>query len=46
MALSKTNLPDLSLRLFLQCAQASDKCGNEFETIAYEFITQVILFKY
>jgi len=42
-ALSRTNLPDLSLRLFLQCAIAADKCGQPFETIAYEFFTQAFL---
>jgi len=38
-ALSKTNLTEVSLRLFLQCAQAASKCGSAFETIAYEFVT-------
>jgi len=42
-AISRTNLPDLSLRLFLQCALAADKCGTPFETIAYEFFTQAFL---
>jgi len=42
-ALSRTNLPDLSLKLFLQCAQAANKCGTPFETIAYEFFTQAFL---
>jgi len=42
-ALAKTNLPDLSLRLFLQCAQAADLCGSAFETIAYEFLTQAFV---
>jgi vacuolar protein sorting-associated protein 35 len=43
-ALSETNLPELSLRLFLQCAQAANACGELFETIAYEFVTQVRFF--
>jgi len=42
-ALSRTNLPDISLRLFLQCAVAADKCGGDFETISYEFFTQAFL---
>jgi len=42
-ALSRTNLPDVSLRLFLQCAQAASKCGAPFETIAYEFVTQAFV---
>jgi len=42
-ALAKTNLTEPSLRLFLQCAQAASKCGNAFETIAYEFITQAFV---
>lgn len=37
-ALVKANHFDISLRLFLQCAQAADVC--QFETIAYEFMTQ------
>lgn len=42
-ALSRTNLPDLSLRLFLQCAQSSNRCGSDFETITYEFLTQALV---
>jgi len=42
-ALSRTNLPDASLKMFLQCAVAADKCGSSFETIAYEFFTQAFL---
>jgi len=42
-ALARTNLPDLSLRLFIQCAHAANKCGPNFETIAYEFITQAFV---
>ena len=42
-ALSRTNLPELSLRIFLQCAHAADKCGQAFETIAYEFFAQAFL---
>eukprot|EP01118_Nematostelium_gracile_P013563 TRINITY_DN5141_c0_g1_i5.p1 TRINITY_DN5141_c0_g1~~TRINITY_DN5141_c0_g1_i5.p1 ORF type:complete len:732 (+),score=221.45 TRINITY_DN5141_c0_g1_i5:76-2196(+) len=42
-ALSKTSLPEISLRLFLQAAQGSNICGSEFETITYEFITQSFL---
>jgi len=41
--LAKTQLPDLTLRLFLQAAQAANKCGDQFETIAYEFLTQAFL---
>ena len=41
-ALAKTNLTEASLRLFLQCAQAASRCGTPFETIAYEFIAQVM----
>lgn len=36
--LASNKLSDLSLRLFLQCAQAASRCS--FETIAYEFVTQ------
>jgi len=39
-ALARTNLPDLSLKLFIQCAHACNKCGAAFETIGYEFLTQ------
>lgn len=42
-ALSRTNLPEISLKLFLQCAQSANKCGAPFETIAYEFFTQAFL---
>ena len=34
--------PDLSLKLFLQCAQGADQC--DFKAIAYEFVSQVSLF--
>jgi len=38
-ALAGTNtLPELCLRLFLQCAQAASLC--DFERIAYQFLTQ------
>ncbi|KAJ5076025.1 vacuolar sorting protein [Anaeramoeba ignava] len=37
----KAILPEITLRLFLQAAQASSKCG--FEAITYEFMTQAIL---
>jgi len=40
-ALFKANHFEVSLRLFLQCAQAADVC--QFETIAYEFMTQSFL---
>lgn len=40
-ALVKAGHHEISLRLFLQCAQAADIC--EFETIAYEFVTQALL---
>ena len=33
------NMPELSLRLFLQGAMVADQIGNE--TIAYEFFSQV-----
>jgi len=42
-ALMKINLPEMSLRLFLQCAQSAGKCGTAFETIAYEFVTQAFV---
>jgi len=29
--------------LFLQCAQSANKCGDAFETITYEFLTQAFL---
>src|SRR5690554_2819265 len=35
------NVHEVSLRLFLQCAHAANKCGSAFETISYEFVTQV-----
>ena len=38
-ALAKAGQHEIALRLFLQCAQAADVCM--FETIAYEFLTQV-----
>eukprot|EP01119_Soliformovum_irregulare_P001205 TRINITY_DN10924_c1_g1_i1.p1 TRINITY_DN10924_c1_g1~~TRINITY_DN10924_c1_g1_i1.p1 ORF type:complete len:819 (+),score=306.82 TRINITY_DN10924_c1_g1_i1:210-2459(+) len=41
--LSKKASPELSLRLYLQCAQAANKCGAIFETIAYEFLTQAFM---
>ena len=34
-----SNAPNLALRLFLQCAQEANNC--QYETIAYEFVTQV-----
>jgi len=37
-AMASSGYPDLSLKLFLQCAQAADKC--EFNAIAYEFVSQ------
>jgi len=42
-ALAKTNLTEISLRLFLQCGQAASNCGSAFDTIAYEFITQAFV---
>jgi len=42
-ALSKSNYTDISLKLFLQCAQAASRCDSSFETIAYEFITQAFV---
>ena len=38
-ALAKSGQFEMAFKLFLQCAQAADVCN--FETIAYEFITQV-----
>jgi vacuolar protein sorting-associated protein 35 len=35
------NCPDMSLKLFLQCAMAADAC--DFEAIAYEFVTQAFI---
>ncbi len=42
-ALARANegAPDLTLALYLQCAQAADACG--FDTIAYEFMTQAVV---
>jgi len=40
-ALMKAGHHEISLRLFLQCAQAADVCN--LETIAYEFVTQALL---
>eukprot|EP01117_Protostelium_nocturnum_P004958 TRINITY_DN1795_c0_g1_i1.p1 TRINITY_DN1795_c0_g1~~TRINITY_DN1795_c0_g1_i1.p1 ORF type:complete len:786 (+),score=276.23 TRINITY_DN1795_c0_g1_i1:83-2440(+) len=42
-ALSKGDLPEVSLRLYLQCAQAANICGDNFETIAYEFIKDALV---
>lgn len=33
--------PDLSLKLFLQCAQGADQC--EFKAISYEFVSQAFI---
>jgi vacuolar protein sorting-associated protein 35 len=33
--------PEVALRLFLQCAEAADRCG--LETICYEFVTQAFI---
>jgi len=41
--LAKTDLPEMSVRLFLQCAQAANTCGESFETIAYEFIKEALV---
>jgi vacuolar protein sorting-associated protein 35 len=38
-ALSRTDYKQLAMRLYLQCAEAASRAG--FETIAYEFLTQV-----
>lgn len=38
-ALARTDHKQLAMRLFLQCAEAASRAG--FETIAYEFLTQV-----
>lgn len=42
-ALARSNMPETSLRLYLQCAQTASVCGAAFETIAYEFVTQAFL---
>lgn len=42
-ALARSNMPETSLRLYLQCAQTASTCGAAFETIAYEFVTQAFL---
>eukprot|EP01087_Luapelamoeba_hula_P009270 TRINITY_DN2384_c0_g1_i2.p1 TRINITY_DN2384_c0_g1~~TRINITY_DN2384_c0_g1_i2.p1 ORF type:complete len:687 (-),score=126.58 TRINITY_DN2384_c0_g1_i2:60-1916(-) len=39
LALARTDYKDLAMRLFLQCAKSASYAG--FETIAYEFLTQV-----
>lgn len=36
--MAPSGYPDLSLKLFLQCAMGADQCG--FHAIAYEFLTQ------
>jgi vacuolar protein sorting-associated protein 35 len=36
-----TSLPDLSLRLFLNAAQAADECS--YSAIAYEFFKEALL---
>ena len=38
-ALARTDYKQLAMRLYLQCAEAASRGG--FETIAYEFLTQV-----
>jgi len=38
-ALVRTDHKELAMRLFLQCANCASNCG--FETITYEFLTQV-----
>lgn len=38
-ALARTDYKQLAMRLYLQCAEAASRAG--FETIAYEFLTQV-----
>jgi len=42
-SLAKTDLPELSVRLYLQCAQAANTCGDSFETIAYEFVKEALV---
>lgn len=37
-----TKYPDLSLKLFLQCAQGADECG--FSAIAYEFVASALTY--
>jgi len=39
LALAKTDFKEMAMRLFLQCAKAASSAN--FETIAYEFLTQV-----
>ena len=44
LSVLQPHAPEITLRLYLQAAQAADKCGNE--TITYEFVTQVcVLFR-
>lgn len=38
LSVLQPHAPEITLRLYLQAAQAADKCGNE--TITYEFVTQ------
>ncbi|EXC35324.1 hypothetical protein L484_026648 [Morus notabilis] len=40
-ALSSIPVPDLALRLYLQCAEAANDC--ELEPVAYEFFTQAYI---
>lgn len=40
-ALSSVPVPELALRLYLQCAEAADDC--DLEPVAYEFFTQAYL---
>jgi len=39
--LARTELPEVSFRIFLQCAHSANNCG--FEVIAYEFLTQAFV---
>ena len=40
-ALARTDYKETAMRLFLQCAKAASSAS--FETISYEFLTQVYL---
>ena len=40
-AMASAGYPDLSLKLFLQCAQGADQC--EFKAISYEFVSQAFI---
>lgn len=41
--LSKGGFYIPAMYLFLQCSLAANKCGSDFETISYEFLTQALV---